>query len=567
MLIVMKKLAALLSFSVTIVLLYPLISVASSGAPIVIEEVQAGTSNYRHEFIALRNRTADVINLDTYNVVIAEGQNVDVANVPLTGDLAPYGVLHLISEPYLTTLEDEGVLVGLDYISFKVNNDNALASGGGHVVLRSGDVEIDRLGYGDATHPEGTSAPVLRSGVSLKRCTDLQGMSIDTDNNSLDFYLHDTPFNSQPGESCAEPSEPLQPPCSGIILSEILPNPSGADAGKEFIEVYNPTDTDVQLDGCSLIVGSKVYDLPADTTLEAKGYKAFYDSETKLTLPNSAGGSVTLITADVEETVEYPAGLKDDISWVLIDSKWQETNRLTPHTANKALEQVVATVGGKGGGLAPCPEGKYRHPETNRCRNNETASTLTPCREGQERNPATNRCRAIAANARQLTPCKEGQERNPETNRCRSTLSSANQLVPCRPGQERNPDTNRCRSTTAASSDLKPCNPDQFRNPETNRCKKIDSDSSTLKPCKEGQERNPDTNRCRKIRETAEAAFAVDETPPQGGAHYGWWAAGVAATGAIGYGVYEWRRDIVKGFMRLRTLGKKDPPDTENILS
>lgn len=563
----MKKLAALLSFSVTIVLLYPLISVATSGVPIVIEEVQAGTSNYRHEFIALRNRTADVIDLDTYSVAVANSQGVDATDIPLTGDLAPYSVLHLISEPYLATLEADGKLPELDYISFEVVNSNALASGGGHVMLRSADAEIDRLGYGDAASPEGVSAPVLRGGASLKRCTDLQGMSADTNDNSVDFYLHDTPLDGQPGDLCTQAIEPSVPSCSGIVLSEILPNPSGPDAGKEFIEVYNPTESTVQLDGCSLVVNGKTYDLPADTALDAQKHRAFYDSETKLTLPNSAGGSVTLITSDVEETIEYPAGLKDDISWGIFGGEWRETNKPTPHAANKATEPNEVIDGGKGGGgLAPCAEGKYRHPETNRCRNNETASTLTPCREGQERNPATNRCRSTATNAQQLTPCKAGQERNPETNRCRSTSSSASQLVPCKPGQERNPDTNRCRSTTAASSDLKPCNPDQFRNPETNRCKKIDSDSSTLKPCKEGQERNPDTNRCRKIRETAEAAFAVDETPPQGGAHYGWWAAGVAATGAVGYGAYEWRRDIARGFMRLRSFGKKDPPDAGSAL-
>lgn len=566
MLIVMKKLAAILSSSVLIILLQPFMAMASSGSAIVIDEVQAGTSNYRHEFIALRNRTADVIQLDAYNVYVADDQDRDTFNIPLTGNLVPYGVLHLVSEPYVSVLEAQGVLDELDYITFKADNNNALTSSG-HIILANANTEVDRLGYGNANSPEGVRAPALRGGVSLKRCTDLQGMSIDSDDNSLDFYLNDSPLDGQPGRPCPQAAEPTKPPCSGVVLSEILPNPAGADAGKEFIEIYNPTNASVQLEGCSILVGGKTYDLPADALLEAKTYKAFYDSETKLTLPNSAGGSVTLMTADTEETVDYPVNMKDNIAWALVDDKWQETNNPTPNVANEQSKQDTPAVVGMGGGLAPCPEGKYRHPETKRCRNNETANGLTPCREGQERNPATNRCRSIAANSRELTPCKEGQERNPDTNRCRSTSAAANQLVPCKAGQERNPETNRCRSTAAAASNLKPCNPDQVRNPETNRCKKIDSDTNTLKPCKEGQERNPDTNRCRKIRETAEAAFAVDETPPGDGNHYGWWAAGVAATGAVGYGVYEWRRDIARGFMRLRTFGKKDPPDAENALS
>lgn len=551
----MKKLAALLSLGIVIILLHPLSSWATSGAPVVIEEAQAGTSNYRHESITLRNRTDDTINLNTHTVAVLDSQGTRMIDIPLTGDLAPYSALYLISEPYITALEREGTLSGLDYMSFKVANDNALASGGGHVVLLDANVEQDKLGYGNASNPEGTAAPTLPGGASLKRCSDTQGLSVDTNDNSVDFYLHSIPLDGLPGKQCTQQPEPTPPPCTDIILSEILPNPSGIDAGKEFIEIYNPTDRSVQLDGCSLVVGNRAYDLPASMELAAKSYKAFYDTETKLTLPNSAGGTVTLLTADVEEEVQYPGGLGDDVAWALIAGKWQETRKLTPNAANELRAEEV--VGGRGGnnGLAPCPEGKYRHPDTNRCRNIETASSLQSCREGQERNPATNRCRSTATNARQLVPCKEGQERNPETNRCRSTSGSTNQLVPCKPGQERNPDTNRCRSTSASGSSLKPCNPDQFRNPETNRCKKIDGAGNSLKPCKEGQERNPETNRCRKIRDTAEPAFAVDETPPGGGAQYGWWLAGAAGTGMVGYGMYEWRRELMNGWRKLSGRG------------
>jgi hypothetical protein len=69
---------------------------------------------------------------------------------------------------------------------------------------------------------------------------------------------------------------------------------------------------------------------------------------------------------------------------------------------------------------ADCGEGRYRNPETNRCKKVETeaAKTLTPCAVGYERNPETNRCKKVAV-ASGLVPCAEGYERNPETNRCR----------------------------------------------------------------------------------------------------------------------------------------------------
>lgn len=74
--------------------------------------------------------------------------------------------------------------------------------------------------------------------------------------------------------------------------------------------------------------------------------------------------------------------------------------------------------------LSGCPEGKFRNPETNRCKNIVTTASLTPCRAGQERNPDTNRCRKVAS-ASTFAACKEGQERNPETNRCRNIAVAA----------------------------------------------------------------------------------------------------------------------------------------------
>ncbi|MCL2371178.1 hypothetical protein FWC63_00315 [Candidatus Saccharibacteria bacterium] len=46
-------------------------------------------------------------------------------------------------------------------------------------------------------------------------------------------------------------------------------------------------------------------------------------------------------------------------------------------------------------GLADCGPGRYRNPETNRCRNIPTEPEVKPCAEGYERNPETNRCRRI----------------------------------------------------------------------------------------------------------------------------------------------------------------------------
>lgn len=149
-----------------------------------------------------------------------------------------------------------------------------------------------------------------------------------------------------------------------------------------------------------------------------------------------------------------------------------------------------------------CPEGKYLNPETNRCKSiEETLNTLAACDEGYERNPITNRCRKIVTTAvKTLEPCKEGQERNPVTNRCRSIASAVAELLPCDEGYERNPATNRCRKVLAAS--------------------------------------------------TASATTAskfVEHAKGDDWNAWTWALVAVGATGAIGYGVYEWRHEL-RGF-------------------
>lgn len=150
---------------------------------------------------------------------------------------------------------------------------------------------------------------------------------------------------------------------------------------------------------------------------------------------------------------------------------------------------------------------------------------------------------------RQLVPCKEGQYRSEETNRCRNIASSST-LKPCREGQYRSEETNRCRSiASAAASILKPCADGQFRNPATNRCKSIAStDDIALADCGEGRERNPATNRCRNVVSSIlgdTVPFPVEEIGQSEESFVGWWVLGIVAAAGVGYGVWEWRHELM----------------------
>lgn len=133
------------------------------------------------------------------------------------------------------------------------------------------------------------------------------------------------------------------------------------------------------------------------------------------------------------------------------------------------------------------------------------------------------------------------------------TTATARTLVPCKSNQYRSPETNRCRLLASAeSASLKPCAANQTRNLETNRCRKIGSTASTLTPCKENQERNPDTNRCRnKVGDIPKAAFSVEPVKEAGKTFIGWWALGGVGVLAVGYGAWEWRREMLGGIRKV----------------
>jgi len=212
-----------------------------------------------------------------------------------------------------------------------------------------------------------------------------------------------------------------------VQVSEVFANPAGADAGKEFIELYNTdTTTSQQLDSLKLKIGGttpKWYVFPNDTIIAPGGFLVITDTDLGFSLVNATGG-VQLYDGDIPlgERVEYISP-KDDMSWALINGTWQYTSTPTPGKANFAEPKSEMSLIKKDETTPkPCASNQYRNPETGRCKLLSAATkTSTPCKAGQERNPETNRCRTIAAE-KVPTPCKEGQERNPETNRCRAVV-------------------------------------------------------------------------------------------------------------------------------------------------
>ncbi len=73
-----------------------------------------------------------------------------------------------------------------------------------------------------------------------------------------------------------------------IFINEWLPNPTGADAKGEFVELFNSGNASVGLTGWSLGTGAKKR-FKLSGVIRAQGYLLLPRSETKLSLKNSDG--------------------------------------------------------------------------------------------------------------------------------------------------------------------------------------------------------------------------------------------------------------------------------------
>ncbi len=477
-------------FLLIFLVLSPSRPVSALSNNLLIYQVQTGVSGgLSQELIVLINSSSEDLQITNYCLFYSSYSDLTVKNLPCVDSTDTNTELWLEAGGLLTFATGEFVFANPGFVP-DFSLESSLASAGGHVWIEdAAGSTVDKLGWGSATNPEGDAASLPLAGQLLSR--NLVELPVDTDDNKLDFssqgllevivsgvyekdaiidfcrnidgIQNEAPIGYMQDElgGCYKDVCPnldeLQitvpdgyekvlgiTDCTKIILensalliTEIKPNAPSSDTGQEFIELYNPNSFDVNLKGYKIQVGpnyTKQFEF-SDGIIKAGKFRVFSDTITGIVLPNSTGVSLRLITPageTVSQTAVY-ANAGDDVSWALVNDQWIYTNQQTPETLNQPyLEPTVDEVINETTVYAPCTAGKYRSPETNRCRSIETAtSVLTACKADEFRNPETNRCKKIAA-VSTLADCPVGQERNPETNRCRkvSVLAASTNDIP-----------------------------------------------------------------------------------------------------------------------------------------
>ena len=126
---------------------------------------------------------------------------------------------------------------------------------------------------------------------------------------------------------------------TSIVINEFLPNPVGDDAVGEFIELYNPGETDSNISGWQLDDqegGSKPYTLPAGFSLAAGEYRVVYREDSGLAL-NNTGDSVRLLDPDevVQAEVIYESSVPEGHSVNRNnDGEYVQSTTVTPGIKN-----------------------------------------------------------------------------------------------------------------------------------------------------------------------------------------------------------------------------------------
>ena len=335
---------------------------------LLITEVQTGSeSSASQEFVEVYNPRDDSVNLTGWRLEYASATSLNWnTKVELSGTIQPRGFYTVSTADYVVGASDDVLSSGLAASGGHLRLVEQLSSDGDGADEPSSQEQIavhDLIGWGSALHAEVLPAPSQTGGESLKRIVDEDGEFVDTNDNSLDWFVSiqpqpmqtlapveeesgDDQNDDQEDEQNQDPlvgngqggSEPVI--YSAVEITEILPDPVSpkTDADDEYIELYNPHSRPVSLSGYVIQSGSNLqYSFTiGEVVLPAGSYRAFYAHETNLTFANS-GSRAQVLAPDgsvAGQMVRYTDSTPGE-SWSKFAGGFSWTDVQTPSSANK----------------------------------------------------------------------------------------------------------------------------------------------------------------------------------------------------------------------------------------
>ncbi len=320
------------------------------------------------EFVVLHNATSSNLNLGNFWLQYYNEFNLSVGGVSNSSQQLPAVILQPNQEILLAVGAAANCgQVWVSKLSFSLKDSAGLLQVVG-VSQSSGMVSYkseDQVSWSSKTTDNvdikgvsSTSAPIwyrsangwLSSSLPIG-CTAVgTAVSTSTSTPATLNRINSSPPSVVLGASTNEITEPVaNQGLNAPQISELLPNPASpqTDATDEFIELYNPNDTNFDLSGYVLRTGSSTYHNYTFPTgqfvLQPHEFRAFYAPQTGIVLSNSEGQAALLDPNNnlLTETDIYQ-NAKDGQAWVYADGLWQWTTTATPNSANIIITPVIA---------------------------------------------------------------------------------------------------------------------------------------------------------------------------------------------------------------------------------
>ncbi len=293
-----------------------------------ISEIHANPagSDAQNEFIELHNYGSNTILLDNWQVSDATEKTYTIEDVSLQPD-AYFAIYRASSSIALNNSGDERV--ELRDPNGTIVDDQAYYNGAPESLSYAIDDDNEWFWTSMIT-PHGKNI-IHQSIEPTETVTDKQEPEIESTHTTIE------PDMTEP-EVVITPAQPTQA-WEAIQLSEILPNPIGPDAAGEFIELYNPLPTLVDLEGLILDDtegGSKGYHIPENTFIAPFSYRFFARSETGIAL-NNTSDQARILNPDrtILQNITYDSTIEGSSFIPSPDgASWSWTQQPTPGQPN-----------------------------------------------------------------------------------------------------------------------------------------------------------------------------------------------------------------------------------------
>jgi hypothetical protein len=251
----------------------------SATTHLVISEVQfAGDNGANDEFIEIYNPTNNPVDISTWSIqrkTATESPSFTKKNFTSPAIVPAHGYYLIAHTSYNGTVSAD-----MTHGSFTLTSTGAtIFLVNDQILLTAGNEEsiVDKVAIGaSALHAEGSPFPTIpESEQSIERVGD------DTNNNSVDFILQTNPNPQNSGITPAPTSVPTASPtpttspypASGIVvINEVAWAGTVASADDEWIELYNTSDTAINLTGWTLAATDGTPNIVIEGTIPAKAY-------------------------------------------------------------------------------------------------------------------------------------------------------------------------------------------------------------------------------------------------------------------------------------------------------